>query len=147
MGYYTTFKLSYTVDSNLVSITQSEIQSLEEAYKACDANPLSDGSSTLVKDLILEKVASLKELLSREEDMKKAVCDFVGYEVFGSSCKWYSFDNDMVAFSALHPNYLFELEGWGEEDGDIWRAYFQNGKYYKVDAEVIFPPYDESKMT
>lgn len=68
--------------------------------------------------------------------------DGQGYD----SCKWYSHDEDMRDFSRLHPDVLFELDGEGDESGDIWQAYFQNGKAQYCQAKVTFEKYDPKKM-
>ena len=44
------------------------------------------------------------------------------------SCKWYDWKDDITEFSKLYPDVVFLLKGEGEESGDIWRAYFLNGK-------------------
>lgn len=42
--------------------------------------------------------------------------------------KWYDFEDDMRELSKQYPNLLFETDGAGEEPGDLWRCYVQNGK-------------------
>lgn len=60
------------------------------------------------------------------------------------SCKWYDHQNDLVEFSKLFPEFLFILEGEGEEPGDLWKLYVKNGKGKKVRAKIVF---DEVKLT
>lgn len=62
------------------------------------------------------------------------------------SCKWYDHEKDMRAFSERFPDVLFELNGEGEESGDIWRKYFRNGKMQKCPARITFDPFDETKL-
>lgn len=60
--------------------------------------------------------------------------------------KWYDYHGDMIKLSQMYPNTLFRLQGDGEESGDQWVCYYQDGKSQMCRAEITFPPYDESKM-
>lgn len=62
------------------------------------------------------------------------------------SIKWYDWEDHMRQLSSEFPSVLFTVNGVGEEDGDIWRAYFTNGKCQLEQAIVAFPPFDESKL-
>lgn len=62
------------------------------------------------------------------------------------STKWYESDNDLKRFSKKHPETLFILSGEGEENGDIWKAYFKNGKMHTIKAQIVFDTFDESKL-
>lgn len=42
--------------------------------------------------------------------------------------KWYEYQTDMEVVSKQFPNATLILCGVGEEQGDIWREYFRNGK-------------------
>jgi hypothetical protein len=61
--------------------------------------------------------------------------------------KWYNWEEDLRKFSAKFPNVLFLLEGEGEENGDLWKAYFKGGKMQLCKAEVTYPKYDENELT
>ena len=69
-----------------------------------------------------------------------------GYELFDDDMKWYSHENDMKAYSLQHSTTLFELGGKGEENGDIWKKYFKNGKVQVCKAKITFDAYDEDKL-
>jgi hypothetical protein len=60
--------------------------------------------------------------------------------------KWYDSDEDLINFSKKHPEALFMLEGDGEENGDLWKLYVQNGKFQRCGAKVTFDEYDVTKM-
>ncbi len=60
--------------------------------------------------------------------------------------KWYDWEEHMRKLSSEIPSVLFIVNGVGEEDGDIWRAYITNGKCQLESAIVAFPPFDESKL-
>lgn len=59
------------------------------------------------------------------------------------SAKWYSWRKDLEDFSKEFPKLLFEVEGEGEESGDIWKARIKNGKVEIVKAEIVFPEFKE----
>lgn len=61
------------------------------------------------------------------------------------SCKWYSFDGDMIALSKLLPDVLFKLSGTGEEQGDEWVHFYLNGEVEKHQRENWVPPNFPSK--
>lgn len=59
------------------------------------------------------------------------------------SCKWYEHESDMKAMSAVFPDVLFKLHGEGEESGDIWNAYYLNGKSQKKKARIMLVLLDD----
>lgn len=61
--------------------------------------------------------------------------------------KWYAWFEDMLKMSAEIPNVLFKLHGEGEENGDIWDAYFLNGKGQHHRAEIVIKPCDPQAWT
>lgn len=64
----------------------------------------------------------------------------------GQECKWYDSDKDLAEFSKKHPTVLFKLRGEGEESGDIWELYVQNGKSQKCTAKLVFEQFDPKKL-
>lgn len=62
------------------------------------------------------------------------------------SCKWYDHENDLRRFSIMHPEALFKLSGEGEEPGDIWIEYYQNGKMQQCKAKISFDEFDCNKL-
>ena len=65
-------------------------------------------------------------------------------EEFEESRKWYNYKNDMRKLSLAFPNTYFLLYGVGEEQGDVWKAYFCNGKVQIIKATLSFK--DESSF-
>lgn len=60
--------------------------------------------------------------------------------------KWYDYDKNMKQISQMYPNTVFKLQGNGEENGDLWVAYYKDGKVQSCQAKITFDPYDESKL-
>ena len=52
----------------------------------------------------------------------------------------------MLEYSANHPEYLFILDGEGEESGDIWRKFYKDGKSYEWKLEYALPDFDPKKL-
>ena len=53
----------------------------------------------------------------------------------------------MEEFSKLFPGIVFRLHGDGDgEENDLWDEYYLDGKSQRCDAEIIYPPYDPSKL-
>lgn len=70
-----------------------------------------------------------------------------GYEtlegmISGDSMKWYDHDRDMMKLSKAFPDELFILHGEGEENGDLWNAYYKDGKMEICRAETVYPEPD-----
>lgn len=84
------------------------------------------------------------------ESIIESDCEmFYGLNSDGSpsdSVKWYDHENDMKHISRLYPNLVFKLEGFGEDNDDIWVKYFKDGKMQECKAKITFDEYDESKL-
>lgn len=48
--------------------------------------------------------------------------------------KWYDCHEDMVELSKKYPKAVFIMDGEGEEQGDVWRTFFFDGKHYSWQA-------------
>lgn len=59
-------------------------------------------------------------------------------EEFEEPRKWYNYENDMKKLSLKFPDTYFLLYGAGEEQGDVWKAYFYNGKVQIIKATLAF---------
>lgn len=58
----------------------------------------------------------------------------------GADCvKWYEHDRDMKELSLAFPDVIFCLHGQGEDPGDIWDDYWQNGTNEYCPVEIVYP--------
>ena len=64
----------------------------------------------------------------------ESICELTSFDVI----KWYDHYNEMRALSKYFPSLYFELEGFGEEYGDMWREYFHNGEAMHSDAKITY---------
>jgi hypothetical protein len=79
-------------------------------------------------------------------DDEAYVTDFIGFNPFDDSCKWYDYDIDMRRLSKKHPFVIFTLDGEGEESGDIWRNYYYFGKCQSEKVKIEFAPFSMDKL-
>ena len=118
MGYYTSFNLTVTKrDGSLIEQIERETE-LEIAKKLCEISDWfkpSDFNKTI-----------------KESDYPLA--ELISFDVI----KWYDHYNEMRALSKYFPSLYFELEGFGEEYGDMWREYFHNGEAMHSDAKITY---------
>ena len=89
------------------------------------------------------KGKKVDEILLRLTDISQY--NFEDLEVWYNH-KWYDWKIHMRALSKEYPELLFTLDGKGEEHGDLWKAYFKNGKVQTAEAIIGFAPFDESKL-
>lgn len=62
--------------------------------------------------------------------------------MYSLAAKWYDFDEDMKRLSLMYPDNVFQVDGIGEESGDVWRAYYTNGKGHSCKVVTTYSPYD-----
>lgn len=66
--------------------------------------------------------------------------------LFDDDVKWYDHEKDMLKLSKEYPDIVFTLNGEGEEAGDIWVAYFKDGKMVRHTAVIKLPEYNPSDL-
>ena len=88
---------------------------------------------------------SLIETLRQEN--QNAMLAFDDYGETFSEQKWYDYEEDMKSFSKKHPNVLFVLKGVGEENCDIWIAYFKNGLMQYAKVKLVFEDFNENLLS
>lgn len=57
--------------------------------------------------------------------------------------KWYNWEKDCIRASKLCPHAIIEIEGEGEESGDLWKARVKNGKIEIIKARIVFDNFKE----
>ena len=100
---------------------------------------------------IIKGSEDLIEEFRNQFDSARYIKKKIGYAIdkFGNTnqeCKWYSSNEELIKFSLNHPDVLFKLSGEGEESGDIWDLYVQNGKSQLCVAEIVLEPFDPEKL-
>lgn len=86
-----------------------------------------------------------------DDDLTKVLREFNNdYDGFyglmsEEDCKWYDHEDAMKILSQKFKQFVFLLNGEGEESGDVWRKYFYNGHVKQVVPEVRWPEFDVEK--
>ena len=81
------------------------------------------------------------DITNNSEEVQQALREKSGYNYF-SSITWYDHEADCKAVSLMFPGVLVDISGNGEEFGDIWQKYFQDGKMQVCEAKITFDPFD-----
>ena len=134
MGYYTRFKIS-TMGK---PFSEKEIKELE-LLKSQAAKLKGE-----LKKIALEGIAAKEKRVIR--DPKSLVKEYLSFNPFEGSTKWYEYDENMKTISKKYPETIFILEGEGEESGDIWKRYYLNGKVQVAEAKISYDEFDEKKL-
>lgn len=97
------------------------------------------------------KARDLKDTFYEDVESGKAKIEYVDLDYLlegtSDSMKWYEWKEDMQALSEKYPNLIFKLDGMGKEDEvDVWRAYFKNGKHLFQRAELKFEKPDLTQL-
>ena len=66
--------------------------------------------------------------------------------LFNDECKWYDHNDHMKQISQKYPDYIFELYGDGEDNGDWWKTYYKNGKLQECLAKIRYDNFDATKL-
>ena len=86
------------------------------------------------------------------DEVIAALEEVSGYDLgcFGAgksdSIKWYECHKHGKVVSLRFPDTLITIHGEGEESGDVWTAYFKNGKMQYEKAHIVVDGFDESKL-
>lgn len=156
MGYITEFKLivfnkktqnvRYTIEKDL-NLLKDVLKHIETAPWMASSVFKSDEGKHLpallkkfeaVYNKYLKSVRNHEETATKENLLNYYV-EYIMAAFDGTDTKWYEYEEDMRSFSTLYPDYTFELTGIGEEQEDIWRKFFKNGKMQGGQAEIVFP--------
>lgn len=127
MGYYTRFTLSFDSKLTYPQCDHAVVTGAQFCHvcgRSVRAVPVSELIYAAIKD---------------SENLKFALGDNGGN---GESCKWYEWKEDMIKLSKQFPEVCFKLHGEGEENGDIWDAYFLKGKSQVKKAKIILDECD-----
>ena len=66
--------------------------------------------------------------------------------ISSDSIKWYDHDEDCAEMSKHFPGVVFKLHGMGEETGDLWEAYYKEGKCQICRVQLTYAKYDLTKL-
>ena len=82
-----------------------------------------------------------KEMEEKIEEVTDYCFDEHGNR-YHQNCKWYDNVENMTELSKFYPNNLFTVDGDGEENGDVWRRVYHNGRQEDIQVETIYADSD-----
>lgn len=87
-------------------------------------------------------------LVSLEDEIEKmSVFEYGNFDDgYYANAKWYDWEEDMCILSKRFPEILFCLHGNGENNDDLWVAYFFEGKCQYCPAVITYEDFDPSKL-
>ena len=129
MGYCTTF-------------SELDIKFLDKKKKLCE-HEFSSNFCPECGQPKTDNIFQVENLVySFIENHEGSFCYFLG-----ANCKGYTWQKEMKELSQAFPYLLFTLEGKGDDDNDIWRAYFVDGKMQYTEAKLIYDDFDPTKLS
>ena len=92
----------------------------------------------------LEIIGDANPEIDYEEEI--GICSEYGNSPFYQHVKWYEYENDMRSFSKKYPDLIFVVTGEGEDNDDIWKAYFKDGLMFRAKAQIVFEEFSLDKL-
>ena len=127
MGYYTNYRLEILDKENKLLLEIKDERDIDKAIKGF-----------IDKQDIQQDLAQLLSKIKENDNYYGITSE--------EDTKWYEWEGVMKTLSKEYPNYIFCLNGVGEENGDMWKAYFHNGSSKVLRAEFRFPDFDPLTM-
>ena len=62
------------------------------------------------------------------------------------ACEWEDHEKMLKYLSKKRPDYLYILQGEGQDHGDMWVKYFKKGKMQFAPAKITFDEFNEKKL-
>lgn len=144
MGYYTDFKI--TIKDGQEDFYKSKENIVEEIQKL---SLKGDNDSLLkIKKLVEDKDKDVLTILFEElhNVVDGYIFDLNGDIIRLSSAKWYKYEGDLTKVSKALPLLLIQVDGEGEESGDVWRRYYLGGKVQSANVKLIYEDFDPKKL-
>lgn len=98
-----------------------------------------------VKNIRNQHEADAIELLYKEKMEGYKEGDYPDLCFYADSCKWYFWQKEFEDFSKMFPSVVFDIDGNGEEDDDIWKARVINGQTEFVKGKIVFDEFVKLK--
>ena len=115
MGYYTNYVLS------IKNIEHFDHDAELKVARALASLPYFRFSEDEIADL---------------EGFRYPIDEVIGWD----SQTWYDHKADMMEIAALFPEYVFELDGIGEEPDDFWKEYYHGDKFQYCQGRRTYDP-------
>lgn len=109
------------------------------------------GNDTWHELIVMENNDVLKEAeqdFHKDAISKKALGEdyqFI-HSIFEDWTRWYDMEKVMRKYSKKYPKLTFRIDCDSDGGEESWRVYFKKGKMQECSSEVVYEPYDESKL-
>lgn len=94
------------------------------------------------EEAIANAIAKLDAFNDGENRQYKTIAEVIDFD----SIKWYTCFSDMDEISKMFPDEIIMIHGEGEDKGDLWKAYFKNGKHVVHYAKIVYDEFDEKEL-
>ena len=101
-----------------------------------------DGNSPTIEDVAAKAAEILDETTPGTREHENNAGYWAGTLTGDNICKWYEHEVQMARLSREWPQTMLELSGKGEDDEDLWKKYFLNGRVHAVTAQVTYQPFN-----
>lgn len=146
MGYFTTFTINILSENNTTAKTKEEItKEITVLAQKGDAESLAK-ISKLIESKDNTVTENICDKLNEITDYRFALNTDTVICCEDGEIKWYESIEDLLKVSKAFPDTLIQVDGEGEESGDIWRTFYKGGKSQCAKAKVVYEDYDESKL-
>lgn len=82
-------------------------------------------------------------------DEMHGICEdleFDRIDTFYGYAKWYDWEDDLKKLSERYPDFMFTVNGDGEDSPDYWICWIVNGKSQYEQKELTHEPFDPAKL-
>lgn len=106
---------------------------------------MTDGTFfTIAADVSEEMMAAMIGSLRTRDDDVRYIFDDDGSP--RCRAKWGDHEEMVAYLSRQYPDTLITLWGEGEDSSDLWVKYFYNGRVQREWAQIIYAPFDASRL-
>lgn len=112
-------------------------------YYTCFSGSIESGPATEKEVALAISNLDYFGFLIDDDDTINTIDDVIAYN---GEMKWYSYQSDMERISKQFPDTVIKIHGEGEEIGDLWDAYFKNGKSIVYHAGIVYPPFNPADL-
>lgn len=149
MGYNSNFTITLLTPPTMASGGSAD----EQVVRAEAAQRIVNGEDiAAVTTWVTQRLATLRQPLLVLRDIIAGSTNATDVEAYtggvqAGSCKWYEMPADMARISISFPGAVIQVDRYGEEDGDIERTWFADGKATPgVKPRMVWPEFDRAML-
>lgn len=86
------------------------------------------------------------DLVEKIHDLCGEDLEFDHINAFYGCAKWYEWQKDLTTLSKEYPEFMFTVDGSGEDCPDFWICWIVNGKAQYEQKALTHAPFDPEKL-